>query len=204
METNNKSEGIIPDWIETGIGEIQSILALSYLLLLLIGMINEAIYFHLFGINIFEYSVIFDFLIAPFKKIEYLMILMLTLGVSMLTFYVDLKIEKTWPRIYHWLSFGLETKTWYKSYRLLMFLFVFLFLLTTYSFLVGSEKKEQIYERTQPDLELILDGNNNRKLVGHKIGSNSSYIFLLDQQKQVRILPIQAKVEQILLKQSEE
>ena len=60
-------EGLIKDAYELIIKEIQTIMTIFYLLMIGIGMIYNYKKYALFGINIFEYADVFDFLIAPFK-----------------------------------------------------------------------------------------------------------------------------------------
>ena len=196
----DEKEGLVPNWMERIFGEIQGVLALSYVLLIVIGMINEAVYFSYFDINIFEYSVIFDFLIAPFKKLEYLFLLLFTFSVSMLAYWLDVWSSRKMPKMYYWMSFGLKNKSWYSWYRVVIMVLVFFFMLIVYSNEFRQRRHERIYESSEFDTEVILDTEKSKTIIGNKIGSNSNYLFILDQEKVIRIIPIHSKVEQVVIR----
>lgn len=66
-------EGLIKDSYELIIKELQSIVTIFYLFLVGMGMLFKHQKFSEFGINVFQYADIFDFLIAPFQ--DYVIIL---------------------------------------------------------------------------------------------------------------------------------
>lgn len=76
-----KDEGLIKDRYELIFKELQSVLTIIYLFAVGIGMLFEAEKFSEFGINIFEYADVFDFLTAPFSDAK---ILLYALGVFLL------------------------------------------------------------------------------------------------------------------------
>lgn len=194
-----ENEGLVPNWVEDVLREIQGVLAISYVLLIIIGMINETVYFGMFGINIFEYSQVFDFMIAPFKQVEYLIFLAITFGITLLTYYVDIKVSQAFPKFYNWSSFGMGKEKWYGAFRVISVLFVFFGLLFAYASFIGENKKQAVYEATIFDTEIVL-GETERMIQGNKIGANSNYLFLLDEQRQIQVIPIHSTVLQITVK----
>lgn len=68
---NKMKEGLIKDTYKTVITEIQTILTISYIFAVGIGMLFTFQKYSEFGINIFDYADVFDFLIAPFQISRY-------------------------------------------------------------------------------------------------------------------------------------
>ncbi len=66
-------EGIIKDKYEIVIKELQTIISILYIFAVGIGMLFNFQKFSEFGINIFEFADIFDFLIAPFSDFKILL-----------------------------------------------------------------------------------------------------------------------------------
>ena len=62
-------EGFIKDTYELIIKEIQTVITVCYLVAVGIGMIFNYKKYAEFGINIFDYGDVFDFLIAPFADV---------------------------------------------------------------------------------------------------------------------------------------
>ncbi len=70
-------EGLIKDKYEPLLKELQSIISIFYILAVAIGMVFNYQKYSEFGINIFDYADIFEFLIAPFSDTT---ILFFTIG----------------------------------------------------------------------------------------------------------------------------
>ncbi|TDS52098.1 hypothetical protein [Myroides indicus] len=64
------NQTLIKNIFEKIIKEIQSVITLLYLFTVGIGMLFNYYKYTEFGINIFDYAGIFDFLIAPFADIK--------------------------------------------------------------------------------------------------------------------------------------
>lgn len=179
----------------------QSLLPIGYVALVIIGMINEAIYFKQFEINIFEYSEIFDFLIAPFKKLQYIFILFAAFIISSGAFTFDRYLQNKHPGIHNLMNFGVAKKSWFPVYRQISMTATFLILFIFYSYGTSSKFKKDLSEEKQNDITLVFDSETNSSISGRKIGANKSFLFLLTEDSKVHIIPISGgKVEQILPK----
>ena len=77
-------------------GELSRFLPIGYLIMVIIGMIFNYFRFDMFGLNIFQYASVFDFLISPFEDMH---ILLFIFG-SMLSLYHEngQALEKTFSK----------------------------------------------------------------------------------------------------------
>ncbi len=73
-----KNEGLIKNSYELIIGELQTIISISYIVAIAIGMVFLFEKYSQFGINIFDYADVFDFIIAPFADLKVLLSFYLT------------------------------------------------------------------------------------------------------------------------------
>ncbi|MEM6723306.1 MAG: hypothetical protein AAF598_04665 [Bacteroidota bacterium] len=67
---NQKQERYYPLAAKFEFDTIQEVFSVSYVVLLLCGMIMDYTDYAIYGVNIFSYSDILDFLLSPFKRIE--------------------------------------------------------------------------------------------------------------------------------------
>lgn len=75
-------------------GELSRFLPLGYLAMVIIGMIFNYFRYEAFGLNIFQYASVFDFLISPFEDMH---ILLFIFG-SMLLVLFTMKMDKLWKK----------------------------------------------------------------------------------------------------------
>lgn len=195
-------EGLIKDRTELIFKELQSILTIAYLSVILIGMIDSYIYYEQFGINIFDYSEIFDFFVAPFRKTITLIYLLLAIVAAFIGYFVDLVLEKFVPKFHQYINFGLTKTKWFKTYRLVSFFLVILILLIAASNETGMEMKEELMSVKGFDTEIVFDSNIDKSIKGIKIGMTANYFFLLDSAKKVQIIPINNQIEKILVEKT--
>lgn len=81
-----------------------------------------------------------------------------------------------------------------------MVLITFLILFVHYSNVSSRLFKTQINETKNHNIEIVFDSNTQQQLTGNYIGSNSNYLFILNQSKSLEIIPIHSKIERILRK----
>lgn len=91
------------------LNKIQGIAPLAYAAMVAIGMLFEYHRYKIFGINIFQYADIFDFLIAPFKDFNIISALLLIAFSLSIGHTLD-KIMKKWPKFYDIVNFGITKK----------------------------------------------------------------------------------------------
>jgi len=179
--------------------EPQSLLPIGYVALVLIGMINETIHYWQFGINIFEYSEVFDFLIAPFKKIEYIFILLFTFLIAILAFSFDRFLQKNYSKFHNTINLGIANKSWFKTYRQTSLFLTFLILFVVYSLKNSSRIKSKLIAKETTDLIVEFNASNQETLSAKKIGANKNYLFLLDHKANIHIIPTAGAIKQIVL-----
>ena len=188
-------EGLIKDAYELIIKEIQTIITLLYLLAVGIGMLFNYQKYSEFDINIFDYSDVFDFLIAPFADFN---ILILALA-SRIDMFLLLRIDGFWkkkfPKSYSIASFGLDRKNWFNSFRYVSFAFGFILYLYLSADIYGKFTKNEI-ENREP---ITIRFEDNEVKTGKLIGKTKDILFLLKNDS-VEAIPMSAGVNEIKIK----
>ena len=188
-------EGLIKDTYELIIKEIQTVLTVCYLLAVGIGMIFNYKKYAEFGINIFDYADVFDFLIAPFADLYIILFVAAsTLFISIL-FYIDYLWLKKWPRSYSKMNFGRDKKKWFKEYRITVIVMSFIIYLFLSAGFYGKYTKKKI--SNQRDISITLVDNEIKK--GKLIGKTKDIVFLLNDDG-VFAIPLTSVVKQIKIK----
>ncbi len=82
-----------------------------------IGMLFNYQKYSEFDINIFDYSDVFDFLIAPFADFNILLFALSSSIVVFLLLRIDVFWKKKFPKSYSIVSFRLDRKNWFNSFR---------------------------------------------------------------------------------------
>lgn len=177
---------------EQVVTELPRILPLCYLSMVCIGMIFNYFKFRLFGINIFQYASVFDFLISPFEDPAIIWFMLLSPLLPILCFILDRVWLKRWPNSYKQLSFGMFDKSWYKpalkiSYLMLAIVYVFLF-----SFFYGVYTFKAV--QTQDDITVCY--SDNQEISGKQIGKVGNNLFLL-QDSVVKVIPTDSYLKSI-------
>ncbi|WP_338792375.1 hypothetical protein V9L05_15445 [Bernardetia sp. Wsw4-3y2] len=195
IEVQTHNEGLIKDKYEALLKEAQSIISIFYILAVAIGMLFNYQKYSEFGINIFDYADIFEFLVAPFSDIT---ILFFTFGSCLIAYFIyrfDLFIEKKYPKIYLQLVFGLNKKSYYNLYRYLSFIFLFLYYLYGSADFYGELAAEKTKEQTPISLRFV----DNEVKKGIIIGNTKQVIFFLEGKK-VKAIPFTALVKEFEIK----
>lgn len=188
-------EGLIKDTYELIIKELQTVITISYIVTVGIGMLFNYHKYSEFGINIFDYSDIFDFLIAPFSDGAILLFALASVTIVFLFVQLDLTWEKKWPKSYSRLNFGGNKKSWYKTYRIIVFAVTFILYLFIASEYYGRYTKDKIMKRD--NISIRLEDNEIRS--GKLIGKTKDVIFILNN-KSVYAIPISSSVKEVQIK----
>lgn len=106
----------------------QTILGISYVIAIAIGMLFAYQKYSKFNINIFDYASIFDFLIAPFSDFTILLFTVISLVGTYLLFVFDSFYQNKFPKSYSKANFGLDQKKWYRSVRYFSSALLFFFI----------------------------------------------------------------------------
>ncbi|NQZ78077.1 MAG: hypothetical protein HRT61_18530 [Ekhidna sp.] len=188
-------EGIIKDTYELLIKELQTIISISYITIVGIGMLFNYHKYEEFGINIFEYADIFDFLIAPFSDFQILLFSTFSLLFVATLFRLDGYMMKKYPKAYSKFNFGRDKKPWYIMYRNAMFALSFFLYLYVAAEYYGSYAKQRVVDKDPITINFIGD----KSLSGKLIGKTKDVIFIL-KGKTVSALPISSSVREIQVK----
>lgn len=177
------------------INKTQSILTLSYVLTVGIGMMFNYQKYSEFGINIFSYSDVFDFLIAPFSDFNILLFSVASMAVAFLLMRFDMTWKKKYPKSYSFFSFGLARKKWYDTVRYVSFVIGFVYYLYTAADLYGQFTQKSIEQQTPISIRYM----DNEMITGKEIGKTQDVIFLLVGKKVIAI-PTTSLVKEIEIK----
>jgi uncharacterized membrane protein len=179
-----KENGLIDDKHELIIKEFQTILSVFYLLLVGIGMLFSYSKYSQFGINIFQYSDIFDFLLTPFRDITIFLFSFITIFMVYLVYKLNKFTKRKFPKYYNSrFNFGLMKSNPFLSMIMMFILYLFLF-----SYKYGKLSTERIL--VKPNITELTLSNGEIK-TGNLFGKNNGYVFLLENNNnEVNIYPI--------------
>lgn len=177
------------------LNQIQGIVPLAYAFMVAIGMLFEYHRYKAFGINIFQYADIFDFLIAPFKDFNiigalFLITLSMCLGHSL-----D-KFMRKWPKLYHVANFGMSKKSWFDNYVRATFILLIFSLLFYASSSLALRNSNRVKSNNNKVKLLFAD---NEKMEANLIGKTKEVVFLFSN-NQVTIIPSTAFIKKIEFK----
>lgn len=193
--SQTQNEGLIKNKYEAFLKEAQSIISIFYILAVAIGMLFNYQKYSQFGINIFDYADIFEFLVAPFSDV---IILFFTIG-SCLLVYVFFKLDiwcmKKYPKFYSKIALGWDKKPWYDSYRYGMSLLIFFSFLHSVAVFYGELAANKIQKQTPISLRFV----DNETKEGISIGKTKEVIFFLEGKK-VKAIPFTALVKEFEIK----
>lgn len=173
--------------------ELPKLLPIIYLCTIGIGMIFNYYKYSHFGINIFQFASIFDFLISPFE--DYIIILF-TLGSFIFCtslYFFDLLIEKKYPKVYNLLSLKRSSK---KGYSIIRF-YTLMGVILLYIWLMAITYGEYSYKEVLKQQDITVRYHDNETLAGKQIGKTGDIIFLLDADKKTKVIPTQSLVKDI-------
>lgn len=107
--------------------ELKSIGVVFYVLAIGIGMLFSYAKFVRFGINIFHYSDVLDFLVIPFSDYRILVFTLLSIFIVFGIYLLDRWWHRRYPVSYSKIYFGIDKKTWFTNiFRNGLFLILFL------------------------------------------------------------------------------
>jgi hypothetical protein len=190
--------------------DLQMVLSLSYLYLMVIGLIDDVIFFRFLGVNIFYYASLSDIIMAPLNTIFGTPFITITVLIIMVC--AALYVTKLYPFLH---SKG-RTKVWYQKlvkdmdkadesmakFKNLRSLWTFLPI--CFAFLIlglrvgsGSAISESIEQGDFSVIHSLTFSNNKTKKV-KLIAQNSTYIFfVVEGEKVLSIVPINGNIVEI-------
>lgn len=174
------------------IQRIQSNIPLGYAVVVAIGMLFEYQRYKVFGINIFEYADIFDFLIAPFKDFSIVGFVGITCIIAYLLYRFD-KVLQRFPKVYYYSNFGLNKKKWYKGFSEVSFVLFFVIYLLISSKMLGENHRERVVAQKE-QIEVVY--GDDTSIQGSLIGKTKEVVFLYTNGKTV-IIPSTSMIKKI-------
>lgn len=188
-------QGLIKDTYEIFIKEIQTIITISYISIVSIGMLFNYQKFAKFGINIFDYADIYTFLVAPFSDYRILVFTFISIVTIIGLFKFNSILKLKFPNYYSKANFGLDKKVWFDVYKFVTIFSLVPFYLyisaTTYSKITSKEINQQE--------EISLRYVDNETINGKQIGKINDIVFLLQNEKVIAI-PITSLVKEFEVK----
>ena len=189
-------EGIIKDAYELVIKEVQTIISVSYVVAVGIGMLFNYQKYILFGINIFDYADVFDFLISHFSDVKILSFTVISILLALLIAYLDILWKKKFPEAYSRFNLGWDEKSWFTTMRVISTAILIVLYLIIASGIYGKISREEVLN--QP-LTRIRFSDDEIK-TGKMIGKTKDVVFLLSGDK-VKAIPITSLVKEIEIRQ---
>lgn len=180
-----------------------------YIYLIVLGIVSDAIFYGIIGIQYLNYVSILDALISPFSLLTNSW--KLTLFLSIMFYLVYLYTTK-WSFQLHkrnrtkkWYKKLYNVEKWDKLYKdiedkkdvvpTMLVLFFVLFISLRLGMGIGTNIKIK-EQRLQPDYNLVFKDNSIKKI--RLIGQNSSFIFYVENhEKIVSVTPLSDNIKQI-------
>lgn len=163
----------------------QTLITILYLVAVAIGMIFNYAKYIIFGINIFDYCDLTDFILFPFSDINVLLLTLFVACICSIMFYVDLKLRDLFPKLF---SSNRISKSRYK----IISLFLSCFLFICFIFVVSEKYSANFYKKIATAENVTIytrDGVFNGKYVG----KTSDVLFLYDA-NELKIFPITSNI----------
>ncbi|MEN0002649.1 MAG: hypothetical protein AAF798_00850 [Bacteroidota bacterium] len=176
--------------------DFQNVLTFGYISLVAIGMIFEGCYYYHFGINIFEYADILDFLLGPFRRPISIFVLLVNIVIFLFVFRIDNFYYKNYPKMHRMMNLYMYDIPFFKRNRVNIFVLVALSLLLFYAYDIGKEAAEEM-PKLDPNYQVIFADDPKSSAEYFKIGQNRQYLFMLDSTKKVNIIPINSQIQVI-------
>lgn len=182
---------------------LEKILPFGYLILVVLGIIKESVYYYQLGINILKYSNLMDILISPISDLTshpiiFIALLIYLIALYLMFFYASKNTNKKWvTKLIEKKNSGVKPNT--SEIQILLankFLSVLLVCIMCF-FLgigIGNGKKvsDKIANNNLKYKHLITFSTDETKLI-YLIGSNSSNLFYIEKgNKNVKISPVGA------------
>lgn len=189
-------EGIIKDAYELVIKEVQTIISISYIAAVGIGMLFNYQKYILFGINIFDYADVFDFLISPFSDVKILSFTVISILLALLIAYLDVLWKKKFPEAYSRFNLGWDKKSWFTTMRIISTAILIVLYLIIASGFYGKISREEVMDQPLTRIRYSDDEIKSGKM----IGKTKDVVFLLSGDK-VEAIPITSLVKEIEIRQ---
>lgn len=176
--------------LESIFKQTQSVITILYILAVGVGMLFNYQKYSEFGINVFDYAGVFEFLVAPFADFQILLFTVISFLFAYLIYRLDVFWSLNHPSSYDKMSFGWR-KLWHGNLRTISYVLLMILYLYLAADYYGKLKRTVIV--SQPDIQLKYQDNTVTR--GKVIGITSDILFLYQQGK-VKAIPVTALVKE--------
>lgn len=187
---------------------IQDYMSIGYIVLLILGVLNQTIYYGFLGINIFEYTSVLDVLLSPvavlgsswiiFATVIVFIILMLGYFKLMKIYYTKLAKKEKYQSGKKKEKLDKILAGFNKKYAEIPFIvFVVIFMYLGFGIGSGSKTKERVDTFDYKYSHQVTFKDGEEKAI-KMIGKNSSYIFYVTKNDtNINIVPIDGNIKLI-------
>jgi len=111
MKEESEIDGLPAKLLRFILREPSLALTVSYLVLIIVGMVFSYAYYLRWGIDVFQYATISDFILAPLKDTIILLFAIISILFSWLVLELSKKIDKKFPKLAKIMWLGVEPGT---------------------------------------------------------------------------------------------
>ena len=174
----------------------QAYITLGYLTIVIIGMMFDYNYYSHFGINIFEYADVLDFLLAPVKNVQLMLFAFGTVVFVWIFYKFDEIWQRKFPVSHKRFNFGMtvDFSNKYRPYMLFATLILYFFV----SAKIYGQRMFKNFNKEGESMEVIFE-SDQRVIEGKLIGKNTDYIFLEAKDKAIKAIPVSSDVQEIII-----
>lgn len=166
--------------------EPQILISLLYALAVGIGMIFNYSKYKLYGINIFDYADLTDFLLAPFSDLTILFSSISLLIFAFIFYYLDAAIKAKYPKFY---DFNFLKKVKYANLSALITLAVFITAITVFA----KQYSKKQFKNIDQEKNITIQTKNNI-IKGKYLGKTKDVLFVIED-CEVKIIPITSNID---------
>lgn len=167
------------------LNEPQILFTLIYVLAITIGMIFNYAKYKKFGINVFDYCDLTDFILFPFSDSKILLFTIVLALFCFVLYYVDIKLRDVFPTFFN--KKAISPKQ-YKTVSL--FISTFLFMLFIY--IIAGKYSQNIYNNIELSENITIYAKT-ANYTGKYVGKTSDVIFMYQNNK-LHIFPITSNI----------
>jgi hypothetical protein len=187
-------------------GDVSTSLTVGYLVLIIIGMLFNGLYYLLWRINIFDYSDISDFLLAPFRDLFILIFTVASIAIIYFLTWIDEKMQEKYPKIYYLMALGYSEerrKDWY-SFKSMAFLSIFYVVIA--AFMYASFQFKSL-RRQLHSSDVTIHTKENQFAPSDTViylGKTNTYFFVYVRNKKERVIIPAQEVARVSIMKSKE
>jgi len=165
--------------------DISLLLTFGYIFLLFIGMIFNSIYFSMHQINIFRYSDITDFLLAPFRDIFILIFTICSILVILIVVRIDDYLMQNYPKTYLKIKLFKKNRekheSWFEVKGVSILIIIYIVVAAFQYAVYRSERIDE--QRLKIQDSIFKDNKFNPTDSIYYLGNTNQYIFVKNHSK---------------------